>query len=171
MAISSHVKRLRDALGTELIVLPSAAGIVFDDRGRILLVRHVESGMWAAPGGAVDPAESPADAVVREVWEETGLVTHPLRILGVYGGPGCIVNYANGDRTSYVITVFECEVLGGTLRADSDETDDAAFVAADDLASYPTSRWVGRLLPNFYDRTHGSHFDPPTWTPPSGGSR
>src|SRR5437867_4440126 len=99
MGMSSHVRRLRAAVGSELLVLPSVTGIVFDDRGRILLVRQAESGVWSAPGGAVDPDETPSDAVVREVWEETGLYTAPMRILGVYGGPPCLVTYANGDRT------------------------------------------------------------------------
>ena len=67
MAMSAHVRRLRAAMGTELLVLPSVTGIVFDDRNRILLVRQTESGLWGAPGGAVDPVEIPADAVVREV--------------------------------------------------------------------------------------------------------
>src|SRR6185503_15264313 len=107
MAMSPHVRRLRAAVGSELLVLPSVTGIVFDDRNRILLVLQTESGVWVAPGGAVDPEETPADAVVREVWEETGLQTTPVRLLGVYGGPSCLVTYPNGDRTAYVISVFE----------------------------------------------------------------
>jgi len=166
MAMSPHVRRLRAALGTELLVLPSVTGIVFDNRNRILLVRQAESGMWSAPGGAVDPEETPADAVVREVWEETGLYTNPIRLLGVYGGPSCLVTYPNGDRTIYVMTVFECEVRGGTLRASSDETTAAAFVAADELSAYPTSTWVQHILPGLYDRSRAAHFEAPSWQPP-----
>src|SRR5262245_28158484 len=136
MAMSPHVRRLRAAVGSELLVLPSATGIIFDDRDRILLVRQTESGVWSAPGGAIDPDEQPADAVVREVWEETGLHTKPVRLLGVYGGPPCLVTYPNGDRTIYVMTVFECAVIGGTLHGSSDETSDARFVAAHELPSY-----------------------------------
>ena len=142
MGMSPHIQRLRAAVGSELLLLPAVTGIIFDDRGRILLVRHTESGVWTAPGGAVEPHETPSDAVVREVWEETGLYTAPVRILGVYGGPSCLVTYPNGDRTAYVMTVFECDVRGGALRAVSDETTDAAFVGADELSHYPTSSWV-----------------------------
>src|SRR5262249_58543013 len=118
-----------------------------------------------APGGCVDPGEIPSDAVVREVWEETGLFTAPVRILGVYGGPPCLVTYANGDRTEYVMTVFECEVRGGSLRA-SDETTDAAFVSANELSLYDASPWVRRVLPGLYDRSRSGHFEPPSWRPP-----
>ena len=65
MAMSPHIRRLRAALGSELLVLPSVTGIVFDASDRILLVRQAEGGVWSAPGGAIDPEETPADAVVR----------------------------------------------------------------------------------------------------------
>src|SRR5439155_21991048 len=125
MVMSPHVRRLRAALGSELLVLPSVTGVIFDDRDRMLLV-EVEGGLWTAPGGVIEPDETPADAVVREVWEETGLYTRPVRLLGVFGGPDCSVVYPNGDRASYVMSVFECQILGGTLTGTSDETSAAA---------------------------------------------
>jgi 8-oxo-dGTP pyrophosphatase MutT (NUDIX family) len=167
MAMSPHVRRLRAALGSELLLLPSVTGIVYDERDRILLVRQSADGVWSAPGGSVDPHETPADAVVREVWEETGLYITPLRILGVYGGPSCVVTYPNGDRTAYVMTVFECEKRGGTLRGASDETTDAAFVGATELLTYRTSPWVQHILPGLYDRSRSGHFDAASWSPPA----
>jgi ADP-ribose pyrophosphatase YjhB (NUDIX family) len=159
------VRRLRAALGSELLVLPSATGILYDESGRILLVRENQSGIWTAPGGAIEPNETPADAVVREVWEETGLYTRPVRLIGVYGGPSCLVTYPNGDPTTYVMIVFECEVRGGALRSSSEETNAAAFVAASELGNYPASRWVRTVLPTLYSRQASAHFAPPTWRP------
>ena len=167
MGMSPHVRRLRDALGPELLVLPSVTGIIYDERDRILLVQQSTNGVWTAPGGSIDPNETPADAVVREVWEETGLYAVPVRILGAYGGPFCEVTYPNGDRTTYVMTVFECEVRGGTLRGTSDETTDAAFVARDELSRYRTSNWTRHVLPGLFDRSPSAHFDPPSWQPPA----
>ena len=166
MAMSPHIRRLRAAVGTELLILPAVTGIVFDERNRILLVRQAEGGAWTAPGGAIEPEETPADAVVREVWEETGLHVEPMQILGVHGGPACVVTYANGDRTSYVMTVFACEVRGGALQTTSDETTDAAFVARDDLPRYRTATWVRHVLPRLYDRAAGASFEAPAWRPP-----
>lgn len=165
MAMSPHVARLRAAVGSELLVLPSACGVVYDEEGRILLVRHVNGGIWSVPGGCIDPEEAPADAVAREVWEETGLEVEPVRVLGVFGGPECVIEYANGDRTSYVVTAFECELRGGRLDAHSDETDGAAFVGPSELASYRTSAWVARYLPQLYRRPDGL-FVPAAWRPP-----
>jgi ADP-ribose pyrophosphatase YjhB (NUDIX family) len=166
MSMSPHVQRLRAAVGSDLLLLPAVTGIIFDDRGRILLVRHADSGVWSTPGVSVEPHETPSDAVVREVWEETRLYTAPVRILGVYGGPSCLVTYPNGDRTAYVMSVFECAVRGGALRAVSDETTDAAFVGADELARYHTSSWVTHVLPGLYDRARSGHFEAPSWQPP-----
>jgi ADP-ribose pyrophosphatase YjhB (NUDIX family) len=166
MAMSPHVQRLRAALASELLVLPSGTGIIFDELDRILLVRQSQGEVWSAPGGSVDPNETPADAVVREVWEETGLYTMPVRLLGVYGGPSCVVTYPNGDRTAYVMAVFECQVRGGALRPTSDETTAAAFVAAAELFRYRTSPWVQHVLPGLYDRSRSGHFEAPSWRPP-----
>ncbi len=170
MGMSPHVRRIREAIGPELIVLPSVSGVVFDDRGRILLVQHREGGVWSIPGGAIEPEELPADAVVRELWEECGLHVRPLRILGVFGGPVCTLQYGNGDRSNYVIAMFECEVVGGVLRADSDETSDAAFVAASELDRYRVSPWVREVLPELFERGSTPMFRAGTWVPPRTGS-
>jgi 8-oxo-dGTP pyrophosphatase MutT (NUDIX family) len=137
--------------------------IVFDDAGGILLVRQRNVDLWSTPGGAMEPDETPADAVAREVWEETGLVTRPVRILGVYGAR--TVEYPNGDLVSYVTTVFECEVIGGTLRRTSDEVSDAAFVTPDQLAQYPSTDWARRVLPALVPWPDRTVFEPATWQP------
>ncbi len=76
-----------------------------------------------------------------------------------------MVTYPNGDRTAYVMTVFECEVRSGSLRA-SDETTAAAFVSASELPGYRTSPWVQRILPALYERSRSGHFEAPCWHPP-----
>src|SRR5262245_64452297 len=95
MPISEYLRNLRAKVGPALLVVPSATGLVYDTDGRVLLVRHSNAGVWVAPGGAVDPDETPQDAVVREVWEETGLRVEPVALSGVFGGPEFHVRYAN----------------------------------------------------------------------------
>lgn len=167
MAISPYVQRLRNAIGSQLLLLPSVTGIVFDDQERILLVRQADDGVWSAPGGVIEPDETPADAVVREVWEETGLHTTPVRLLGVYGGPQCVVTYPNGDRSAYVMSVFECAIQGGALQSETDETTGAAFVSSEELRTLRTSPWVQHVLPGLFERERAAHFEASTWRPPA----
>lgn len=53
----------------------SAGGLVFDDEGRVLLIRARDlrnQPVWTLPKGALKPGESSLDAALREVQEETG---------------------------------------------------------------------------------------------------
>jgi 8-oxo-dGTP pyrophosphatase MutT (NUDIX family) len=117
-----------------------------------------------APGGAVDPDEQPQDAVVREVWEETGLLVEPTELRGVFGGPEYRVWYANGDEVGYMMAVYECRVTGGALKADGDEIVETRYFAAEELASITLSRWARVIVPEM-TVNRGPWLPPVTWRP------
>lgn len=127
MAISPYIKRLRELVGTELLVLPSVAVLPRDERGWLLLVRIVDTDHWATIGGAIEPDESPEQAAHREAQEEASVSLRLGPVLAVLGGPEYRVTYPNGDKTSYVAVVFDAEVIAGTPRADGDETSEVAW--------------------------------------------
>lgn len=170
MPMSEYLKELRSRVGSSLLVVPSATGLVYDEHGRLLLVRHSNGGVWVAPGGAVDPGETPQDAVVREVWEETGLHVEPASLCGTFSGPDFHVVYANGDECAYVMTVFECRRIGGRLRPDQVEVLEAMFVEPSELSSVGLSRWARNLLPILVARRGEAWIPPVTWCPPEDGS-
>lgn len=161
--MSSHLRRVRELVGHELLLLPGVTGLVFDRAGDVLLVKHAANGEWAAPGGAIEPDEQPFEAVVREVREETGLDVEPVALRGVFGGPELRVRYPNGDETQYVTAIFECEVRGGALAAggDGDEVLEARFVAPGDLAAMSLTRWARELLPELVRERARSHLKRP----------
>lgn len=99
-------------IGTALLQVPSVAAVIRDDAGRVLLQRRASDGAWSLPAGAIDPGESPAEGVVREVLEETGLRAVPHAVLGVFGGERYRHTYGNGDRVEYLVVVFACSVIG-----------------------------------------------------------
>src|SRR5437868_4217600 len=101
MPISAYLAALRRHVGHDLIVMPAACALVRGAAGRVLIQRRADSGVWELPGGAIDPGEAPAQALVREIFEETGLVVRPRRLLGVLGGEALRLRYPNGDVTEY----------------------------------------------------------------------
>ena len=147
--------------------MPSVGGVVHDAEDRMLLVQARDDGSWTTPGGAIEMVDTPADAVVREVCEETGLLVVPTRLVAVFGGPAFVVRYPNGDETQYVSTMFECEIRGGQLRDrgdDGDEIQAARFFSRDEALDLELSPWLQPVLSRLYERG-SSWFEPPVWTP------
>jgi ADP-ribose pyrophosphatase YjhB (NUDIX family) len=149
MPIPDFLVSLRSRIGNDLLVLPSVSGCVFDDDGRLLMARH-ENGVWAPPGGLVEPDESPSAALVREINEEVSLEVEALGLVGVYGGPEFRVLYPNGDQVSYVITVYGCAVVGGEIAPDLDEVSEARFMHEREMEGLPMPRWAPVVLPDVF---------------------
>ena len=122
MPMSEYVRNLRGKIGTTVLEVPTVSVLVFDDQDRVLLVRHVKGNDWTTPGGMIEPYETPADAAVREMWEETGLHVALTHILGVFGGVLCSGTYSNGDQVAWVSTAFAATPIRGALRPDGEET-------------------------------------------------
>ena len=82
-----------EPLRAKLFVQPSpfavGDGAVIDEKGRILLIRRADNALWAMPGGALEVGETPAQGVVREVLEETGVTCEPVALVGVYDSRFC----------------------------------------------------------------------------------
>ncbi len=70
---------------------PFACGdaAVIDDAGRILLVQRADNGKWAMPGGALEVGETPAEGVLREAFEETGVHCQVVSLVGVFDSRLC----------------------------------------------------------------------------------
>ncbi len=166
MAISPYVASIRERVGNLRLLLPSVSGIVYGDNGEILLVKQRDGGLWSTPGGAVEPDEDPIDAVVRETWEETGLLVKPVSLMGVFGGPAFVVRYNNGDETQYVMTVFECSLISGQLRESSEEVTSCRFVSQTDFDSLSAAPWTREVLPICYRLPLTPFIRSPAWTPP-----
>jgi 8-oxo-dGTP pyrophosphatase MutT (NUDIX family) len=168
MPMSAYLHALRARVGTTRLLLPSVTGVVRDVAGRVLLVEQRDDERWSTPGGAIEPDETPADAVVREVWEETGLLVAPVQVLGVYGGPDFVVRYPNGDETQYVSTIFSCVVRGGALEADGVEAVAARFWTEEEARNLPLASWLTAVLPLLFAASSSeARFQPPRWVPPS----
>ncbi|MGG3471363.1 NUDIX domain-containing protein [Neobacillus pocheonensis] len=122
MGMSDYYKKLREKVGNELIFMPSVAAIVRNDLGEILLQNKGNGENWSLPAGAIELGEAPAEAVVREVWEETGLYVLPKKLLGVFVGKDFRYQYPNGHQVEYSVFMFDCEIQSGELCPIDNET-------------------------------------------------
>jgi len=117
-----------------------AVGAFVLDGDRVLLIRRGRppgEGLWSVPGGRLEPGETLAQAVAREVREETGLV--------VEVGPLACVVERMGDDYHFVILDYLARVIGGELAA---ATDAAAARLVDDaeLATLPTTEGLADAM-------------------------
>ena len=121
----------------------TVAAIVGNDDGELLLVQRADSGFWLYPTGWADVGYSPAEVAVKEVWEETGIKTEVVRLLGVYDGMRL-----GFTRIPMYSTVFHLRMIGGELNAHPLECSDIGFFAEDALPEplIGVERWVPRAF-------------------------
>lgn len=99
-------------------VKKSVIGIVFNhQKDQVLLVKRRDVPVWVLPGGGIDPRETPQEAVIREVFEETGLSVTVHRHVGTY---------TPINRLANLTYLYECRIETGCLTTGT-ETCDLAF--------------------------------------------
>jgi 8-oxo-dGTP pyrophosphatase MutT (NUDIX family) len=131
MPTPDFVTGLRAHVGHDLLWLSTAAGVVLDAGGRVLLGRRADTGNWGLPGGIIDPGEEPADAAVREIYEETGVIAVPEALVAV--SVSGVVTYPNGDVVQYLEVLFRCRATGGNAQVNDSESVEVSWHALDNL--------------------------------------
>ncbi|HLN68477.1 MAG TPA: NUDIX domain-containing protein [Streptosporangiaceae bacterium] len=115
--------------------------VIKDGRGRLLLIKRGHApgaGLWSLPGGRIEPGETDAEALVREIREETGLTIEAGQLIGTVRRP-------TQDGGVLDIRDYEATVTGGTLRA-GDDAADARWVAASELETLPITEGLVEAL-------------------------
>lgn len=105
-------------------------GVLWHDN-KVLLVQRGHNpgkGMWTIPGGYVDQRESIGTAIVREIEEETGIITKPLSLIALRDRPG-------EKHDTYLI--FLMQFVSGTLHAQPEEVSDLGFFTLDECPTLP----------------------------------
>ncbi|WMX48291.1 NUDIX hydrolase [Streptomyces roseicoloratus] len=157
MGTPDFIRDIRASAGHQLLFLPGVSAVVFDDRGRVLLGRRADNGMWAIVGGIVEPGEQPAACAVREVYEETGVRAEVERVVLVQTLRKPVV-YPNGDRCQFMDVSFRCRAVGGEARVNDEESTEVGWFALDEL---PEMKRFSHL------RIEQALKDEPTWFDPS----
>lgn len=118
---------------------------IFDVQGRILCVRQADAtGRWSTPGGGVEKGETPVEALLREVTEESGYVIRTRRLIGVYAAP-----FKNDLALS-----FEAQIIGQVAWRPTREIAEIGWFARENLPS-PMRAWTHARIQDAFDRKSG----------------
>lgn len=114
--------------------------LIKDEQGRILLAKRHEPtvpeihGRWEFVGGGIEFGESPEEAIVREVKEESGLEVEVVRLF-----PKIINDYqefSDGSKLQVIIITYECKIVGGQLQTGlNDEIAELKYFTLDEVKS------------------------------------
>jgi ADP-ribose pyrophosphatase YjhB (NUDIX family) len=127
-------------------------GVLFDASDRVLLMRERSDGLWSLPGGWADPLDSPSEAVVREIREETGYGASVVKLAACW----------DRDRQGHVPPLpvhayklfFICRGTGVVNSPDALETLDVAWFALDELPPLSLGRVNALQLHRMLEHHH-----------------
>lgn len=118
----------------------TASGVVLSGDDHVLLVEHRKLGWWLYPGGHIEPNEDPAQAVLREVAEETGIrcrivaetrFSHPAATVLPAPFTICVQDIpgdAGAGPHQHIDLVYVLTPVGGTATPQLDEVAGCAWV-------------------------------------------
>lgn len=133
----SYLWRLRQLLGSDLVLMPGAMVALQRDDQRVLLTKRTDDGTWCLPAGAAEPGGSFARTAVDELAEETGVRVAEGDLVPF----GCLseaeahtIHYPNGDVTHCFAMLLLARSWKGDPHPDQVEATETKFA---DLAALP----------------------------------
>jgi ADP-ribose pyrophosphatase YjhB (NUDIX family) len=127
-------------------------GCVFDG-DKVLLVRERSDGKWTFPGGWVDVNDAPSEAVVREIFEESGYYAKALKLAALVDKN----RHPHPPSVHHIYKLFFlCELTGGTATI-SNETDAVEFFPVNALPELSTGRTLASQIARMYEHNLNRH--------------
>ena len=140
----------------------STGAFCFDTDGRLLLGRRGDSGLWFFPTGWQEVGLTPAQNIVKEVREETGVDCRPVRLLAVRDTR---LTGSSNPAIHNIALTFLCEALTTEINVHPLETLEAAFFSEADALAIVPRRVTGLIAQGFAawrDKSSEAYFDPYT---------
>lgn len=89
----AQIEHLRTPIFSRPGPLVGGDAAVINNAGHILLIQRSDNAKWAMPGGLFQVGETPAEGVLREVYEETGVSCRVIALIGVFDSRLCGTTY------------------------------------------------------------------------------
>lgn len=118
------------------------SALVQDEHGRILMIRRTDNDKYSIPGGGLEAGETVAQAVAREVMEETGIEVDATELIGVFSNPDHVIAYDDGEVRQEFSLCFRANPIGGTPQTSSESKEVRWVDPADSARSTSTHRSV-----------------------------
>lgn len=99
------------------------------------MIRRTGNDLYAIPGGAQEVGETVAQAVVREVEEETEITVEVTGLMGVYSDPEHVIAFSDGELRQEFSLCFRARPIGGEPRTSS-ESKEILWVEPAELANH-----------------------------------
>ena len=134
----------------ETVVLTNMC-MVYDNQGNILVQDRLDPD-WPGvtfPGGHVEPGESFTKAVIREVWEETGLTIEHPRLCG-------LKQFPEEDGMRYIVMLYKTNQFSGELR--SSREGNVFWIKRSELENYPLPVSFDQMIRVFEDDSLGEQY-------------
>ncbi len=134
----------------ETVVLTNMC-MVYDNEGNILVQDRLDPD-WPGvtfPGGHVEPGEAFTKAVIREVWEETGLTIEHPRLCG-------LKQFPEEDGTRYIVMLYKANRFSGELR--SSREGNVFWIKRGELENYPLPVSFDQMIRVFEDDSLGEQY-------------
>ena len=130
----NYIKSLRSIIGTRPIIAPGSAIIVMSKED------------WGIPGGGMELGDSFEETAKKELYEETGLITNRLEILGVASGKEFYYKFPHGDEIYNATVIFKASEISGNIRKD-EESLDLSYFPLDSLPdlNYTTQKILEKI--------------------------
>jgi len=147
----SYLWRLRQEIGSDLVLMPGAMIALRRDDGRILLTKRADDGTWCLPAGAAEPGGSFARTAVEELKEETGVEVTENDLIpfgSLSEAESHTIHYPNGDVTHCFALCFMAERWRRDPQPDHEESTEVQFVELDDIPDpiHPPTAHALKLL-------------------------
>lgn len=121
-------------------------GVIFQG-DKVLLVKERADGRWTVPGGWADIGDSPAEATLREIQEESGYEARIVKLMALYDR----MRHDHPPHAFHIYKVFFlCEITGGAPST-SNETDGVEFFSLNQLPELSVGRVTAKQIRRFYE--------------------
>ncbi|MEK5185380.1 NUDIX hydrolase [Solibacillus sp. FSL W7-1324] len=137
-----YIKSLRSIVGTRPIIAPGSAIIVMNEENELLLQLRSDTKDWGIPGGGMELGDSFEETAIKELYEETGLITNQLEMLGVASGKEFYYKFPHGDEIYNATVIYKAVEIGGEMRKDEESLELAYF----SLDSLPNLNYTTRKI-------------------------